>query len=248
MCHCCHKKGHIAKVCRSKVKGSQSSVYPRHHHVIEDSTEDSLALFHLDRPVTQPITVDVCIDGVSVNMEVDTGAAMSVMTHSQKQKLFPTAVLEHSSIVLRTYTTEKLQIMGEMTVCVEYGDQKATLPLLIVEGEGPALLGCDWLSSIKLDWSRIAYTTPSGRLQQILDQHKDVFKDELGTVQGMTVSLSLKEGTHPKFFRPWPVPLAIKGAVGDEIDRLVAAGILEKVDHSEWATPIVPVPKKDGQF
>ena len=31
-----------------------------------------------------------------------------------------------------------------------------------------------------------------------------------------------------------------------ELDRLEAAGILKKVNHSDWAAPIVPVPKKDG--
>ena len=33
--------------------------------------------------------------------------------------------------------------------------------------------------------------------------------------------------------------------MGEEIDRLEKAGILEKVD---WAAPIVPIPKKDGKF
>ncbi len=31
------------------------------------------------------------------------------------------------------------------------------------------------------------------------------------------------------------------------MDRLESAGVLEKTDHSEWATPIVIVPKKDGR-
>ena len=51
-----------------------------------------------------------------------------------------------------------------------------------------------------------------------------------------------------KFFRPRSVPFAIKEAVGKEIERLERAGILEKADHSEWAAPIVPVPKKDGKI
>ena len=31
-----------------------------------------------------------------------------------------------------------------------------------------------------------------------------------------------------------------------ELDRLEKAGILENVTHSDWASPIVPVPKNDG--
>lgn len=37
-----------------------------------------------------------------------------------------------------------------------------------------------------------------------------------------------------------------KDSVSLELDRLEEAGILRKVDHSEWAAPVVPVPKKDG--
>ena len=34
--------------------------------------------------------------------------------------------------------------------------------------------------------------------------------------------------------------------VDRKLDRLVSAGIIRKVEHSEWATPIVPIPEKDG--
>ena len=43
------------------------------------------------------------------------------------------------------------------------------------------------------------------------------------------------------------VPFAIRDAVGEELDRLEAEGITERVNHSEWAAPIVAVPKKDGK-
>ena len=36
-------------------------------------------------------------------------------------------------------------------------------------------------------------------------------------------------------------------AVEEELDRLETQGVLEKVSHSDRATPIVPVPKKDGK-
>ena len=33
-----------------------------------------------------------------------------------------------------------------------------------------------------------------------------------------------------------------------ELERLEAEGIIEKVDSSEWAAPIVPIPKGDGHL
>ncbi|GFX19266.1 uncharacterized protein K02A2.6 [Trichonephila clavipes] len=39
-----------------------------------------------------------------------------------------------------------------------------------------------------------------------------------------------------------------EGRVENEIDRLEKEGIIEKVDSSEWATPVVPVVKSDGSI
>ena len=185
-----------------------------------------------------------------MQMEVDTGAAVSLITEQQQQELFPSAVLHPSSVTLRTYTAERLPVVGEMHVQVQYSNQTKDLPLLVVRAVGPALLGRDWLQHIRLDWAKIAYSTvaSSSALSILLKRYQDLFRDELGTAKGVTAQLKLKSGTSPKFFRPRNVPFAIKDAVGEEIDRLEKAGILEKVNHSDWATPIVPVLKKDGKF
>jgi hypothetical protein len=42
------------------------------------------------------------------------------------------------------------------------------------------------------------------------------------------------------------VPYAIKENVEQELDRLLDCGIIEPVEFSEWAAPIVPVVKGDG--
>ena len=107
----------------------------------EVSSEDELSLLHLEDQVAKPLTVNVKINGTNVPMEVDTGAAMSVMTVSQQKELIPTATLQPSSVVLKTYTKVHLQICGEMIVQVKHQDKCLTLPLLIVKGKGPALLG-----------------------------------------------------------------------------------------------------------
>ena len=244
VCHKCGKKGHLARVCRSS-KPTTALRQSRQQYVAEEESPE-IPLFRLEHPKVEPITVKVLINGVSVPMKVDTGAAVSVMTAAQQKKLFPSAQLSPSSVILRTYTTERLQIHGEMSAEVQYNKQSFNLPLLIVDGEGPALLGRDWLTHIRRDWAQLAYTSSSPRLPTLLDSFQDVFKDELGTVKGIKVSLATKPNIKPKFYCPRPVPLALKDAVGSEIDRLEKEGIIEKVDHSEWATPIVPVPKKDG--
>ncbi|CAC5395123.1 unnamed protein product [Mytilus coruscus] len=62
----------------------------------------------------------------------------------------------------------------------------------------------------------------------------------------MQASLKLKEEAVPKFFKPRPIPYALRDKVADEIKRLEKQGILEKIKFSEWGAPIVPVMKPDG--
>ena len=74
----------------------------------------------------------------------------------------------------------------------------------------------------------------------------DVFKEELGTLSGFKVKLSLKQGTKPQFCRARQVPYALRDAVNRELQRLESLGVIESVAHSDWATPLVAVPKSDG--
>ena len=85
-------------------------------------------------------------------------------------------------------------------------------------------------------------------LTTLLEQHKAIFQDELGTVSSHRATLHVRPDAVPKFFKPRPIPFAIKGTIGAELDRLEKDGILEKVSHSDWASPIVTVPKKDGKY
>lgn len=50
------------------------------------AVEETLPLFHLGSQTVKPITVDVEIEGQTVQMEVDTGAAVSLITEQQQQE------------------------------------------------------------------------------------------------------------------------------------------------------------------
>ena len=85
-------------------------------------------------------------------------------------------------------------------------------------------------------------------LNGLMQQHVSLFSDTLGTVEPFRATLHVLPDAIPKFRKARSVPFAIKEAIGKELDRMEQQGILQKVSHSEWAAPIVPVPKKDGRF
>ena len=51
----------------------------------------------------------------------------------------------------------------------------------------------------------------------------------------------------PRFWKARSVPYANRGLVEEELNHLVQEGILEPVEMSDWASPIVPVLKSDGK-
>jgi len=63
-------------------------------------------------------------------------------------------------------------------------------------------------------------------------------------IKGHEVNLSLKENSVPVFHRAYQVPYALKTAVEVELNRLEVEGVISKVSISDWASPIVVVPKK----
>ena len=256
-CHICKKTGHLAKVCNSRQQVRvvpQSSVHSSRHSTrmqwIDERSptpEEEYPLFCVVHRSIKPITVEMTINGEKVIMEVDTGAAVSLMSQVTQERVFPQAMLHESTIHLRTYTGEPMEVMGELQVIAAYNGQQRQLPLYIVPGSGPTLLGREWLQYLKLDWKQIA-TVTQDPLQELLNKHHRLFEDTLGTISNYTAMLRVKESAAPKFHRPRPVPFAIREAIGSELDRLEQNGIIEKVDYAQWAAPIVPVPKGDGDF
>ena len=129
---------------------------------------------------------------------------------------------------------------------MEYHGQNAVLPLLVVQEDGPSLIGRNWLAQIRLDWNNIFSINNRQSLEDLLNQHSSVFQDELGTVRDVKVKLYVKENCTPTFFKPRTLPLALREKVSNELDQLEASGIIVPVKLSPWASPVVPVIKKDG--
>lgn len=64
----------------------------------------------------------------------------------------------------------------------------------------------------------------------------------LGKIQRIMGKLTLKPNTTPVYVKARPMPFKLKSAVEEELKE----GVIEKVNTSDWATPIAPVLKKNG--
>ena len=163
----------------------------------EDNGSEDTQLFAISEPRYSPMVVKPTVDGVELKMELDTGATVSLASERVWKEVFKKCPLEKCQTLLRTNTGERLPVLGQLNVTVEYEDQKAELPLLIVPGDGPALWGRNWFSAIRLNWQAIKYVTQG--IESILSRYPDLFKEELGTLKGMEIKLSIAKDAVPRF-------------------------------------------------
>ena len=124
----------------------------------------------------------------------------------------------------------------------------AELSILVVEGEGPNLMGRNWISQFGFTVEKVHNLTHSNPLKEALQKHSAVFTEELGCMQGVQVKLQVNPQARPTFHRPRKVPYALKQKVEEELRKLQEMGVISPIQHSDWAAPIVPVLKRNGSL
>ena len=263
-CQNCGKRGHIALVCRSPKKHTNPTRAnrqgrPRSQPAAQkyiapadpDSTgdEESLSLHTVGGGTTPPIEIPLVINDSPVTMELDTGVAVTIMSEKHFREIFDDTSLRKSELLLKTYSGDRLTVLGTMDAVVQYEQQTRELPLTVVRGHGSSLLGRDWLQHLTLNWRKINAVSKHAErsVEYLVDKYGELFLDELGTIKSFQAELRVEPQDRPKFFKAHSVPYALRLPIEEELDRLEREGIINKVTHSEWATPVVAVPKPDGR-
>ncbi|XP_064102283.1 uncharacterized protein K02A2.6-like [Macrobrachium nipponense] len=282
-CNGCHKKGHLRRMCRmenhttanrnwkygrqGRKRSTVNMAEEKTSGSEEETTECKLQdeLMHTLKYCVKKmkarhnkvpeIIVKVKLNGIPIDMELDTGASVSLISEEFYAKHLKNTVLQSSDIVLKTMTGEKIEVVGICYVTMEvHGHRVEEVPLYVVQGNGPALFGRDWLHFAKFDWKKLAVNhlhsgiLKTSKLEELLRKYGDVFDGELGTAKNIKAHIRVRKDAKPIFYKARTVPYAIRDAVNAELKRLELEGIIEKVDYSEWAAPIVPVSKDNGSI
>ena len=222
-CWKCGKLGHIQRVYRSG-KSQNSTRRQRdenpnlHSFEIDDERDDDSLVASLEvNNVNHGVVGDVIwvkpkVNGHTLKIELDTGSAISTLSLETYKEAFP-----NTTTILKTYSGEKITPKGKLLVRMEHNNLVKDLTLYVVEIQGPALFGRDWLHQIQLDWKSICSISKEQstqdtqkKLERLIDNFSEVFKGETSTFKSAKAKLALKEGSQQKFCKARPVPYAMK--------------------------------------
>ncbi|XP_070397463.1 uncharacterized protein [Dermacentor albipictus] len=153
ICFKCDKKGHIQRMCQANKRTTKGA--RRNAMKGLSPVQASVSVKGIVSPGTEPIKISVKVQGVPLEMKLDTGATVSVMSLDQFRQMFPSIKVVPTTLKLRTFDGAIIQPVGVAHVAVQYGEQRAQLPFYVTREKGPPLLGRQWLQAIRLDWSRI---------------------------------------------------------------------------------------------
>ncbi|XP_062699969.1 uncharacterized protein K02A2.6-like, partial [Aedes albopictus] len=262
ICNFCKRKGHLEKVCQTKLRGNPKKAPEKAvtHH-IEDSPVIK-DVFHLRSTpgFADKFMLDLKVDGRTLTFEVDTGSPVSLISSHDQRRYFKDFPIHPTATKLVSYCDTDINVPGKIFVKVMSNGDELTLPLHVAESNRHPIMGRDWLLRLNIDFNSvfkpgmnsISHSDSSGEstpnaLNNLLTKYSRVFDGNVGKITGVQASLNLRADAQPVYIKHRPVAFSVRDAVEKEIDKFVKDGVWEKVDHSDWATPVVPVRKAGGK-
>ncbi|CAH0730435.1 unnamed protein product, partial [Brenthis ino] len=236
LCKCCGKGGNLKEVCCVGLKIGNVDL-------VDIVLEDIQNLFTLSDTHVSPYKLELQINNKKVMFEIDTGAAISVISQYIKNKYFNDSEMYKCNLKLKSYVNDLITPLGFINVDIAYDKKKMKAKLYVIENGGPSLIGRDLLKKLNIKTLNINSLSCENIKDKLVSKFPEVFSSELGTYKGEQVNLVLKENVSPKYYKARSLPFSMKQLVEEEINRLVSQGVLTPVKSSEWATPIVPVLK-----
>lgn len=256
ICNFCKLKGHLQRVCTKAKK----ALHTHEVEEVEGTVEELLEIVSEEdfAPLRAKYYTSIQVSNKHVRFEIDSGAPVSLININEYKASFTDCPLHSTKLKLISYCKTMLKVAGYIHVNVQYREVNTELNLYVVQGDRNPLLGREWIRKLNLNLQDCDSTDTisevntlkanSIEVAKLLNKYETIFQPGIGVIRDAQASIYLKENTIPVFLKARPVPFALQPAIETEISSLVEQGILQKVDTSDWATPVVPVVKADGSI
>lgn len=152
-CKTCGKKGHISRVCRSRLPQAISQI-PNSEQPAESINSENIDFIDYfgkinvicgNKPADRRM-IKVQIDGRDVEMELDTGAPCAIISEKTLRSIKPKFSLLKSDRQFASYTRHKIICLGRLPVHAKIGNKTLRLNVYVVKGDFDALLGREWIA------------------------------------------------------------------------------------------------------
>ena len=189
----------------------------------------------------------------TVQFDVDSGADANIITENAYHKLHPKPPLVHSSMSLWPYGAKQpLHNLGKFSCMAKVGQQTTKDDFHVVrnDGKGGCLLSRDTFKKLGLlilpHMVNAVVHDNSDKLEQLQKKYDDIFHG-VGCHNALKVSLPVDKSVTPVASPPSRIPLNMRVAVKQELDRLESQGFIQPApvdDNSQFISRMVPVPRK----
>ena len=245
-CYHCEKDGHFKDECwvlhpELRPSGKKGKKYK----------SKNLRMLECNR-LSDRIYRDVLIDGKNVRFLIDTGADVSVISRETWHRI-GSPVLAAARKQPRCANDTPLEIMGEVRCKIEL-ESKSVDGILYVAETTTNLLGIDLFWQLRVHETLdngpddvVYHVKVENYEKMMVEKFPQICESGLGKYSKGKAQLELKPGVRPIFRSKRTVPFASVEIFEREIERLLSMGVITKVDHSEWASPVVMLKKSNGK-
>ncbi|CAD5223264.1 unnamed protein product [Bursaphelenchus xylophilus] len=237
------------------------AVLPESRYDSEVSSDEDDACLALEQEVEvrrvsiPPVWLKVKLNDIEIAMELDSGAVRSVIPKPVWEKIGRPKISSYTG-ELHGYGGKPLNVLGTAYIDASFGKHSVLTEMVIVrDRKGQALFGRDLIRDLKVDMgphvnlNSVAPLEANKETENTLkNEFRELFEPGHGTYKGPAVELKFKKTPEPVFLKSRPVPFALVEKVSKELDRLEAEGSLKRVMNSDFASPLVIIPKANNEI